>query len=355
MRNIETNIKLKLNYFKVRIWDIAAILLIFILLLFLFRLLNDEWVTTCITWLISVLTSILAALFYTHYQVIMDRQRDVRYHNNLKKLIGITSNSREERPYVVLPLHGKKADLKEDRQWLSFDDIVALRHISTMLAKNRAPAPRICFDTDKSEILFSKIKDVNKEAEKRVKETGNDIELIKKELTGKYEKIRIAKSYFVIGLYSNDIIEELVEMSQKRSRLSDGQIIPFSYDQKDINGNRHFRLPNKGEKDLIDWHETHKKTKKYQSCSPDNEGTSTWAIIAKMKIQDDKTLIIIAGLNSRGTRKAASWLRKNWDSIRVDEKKIDVGEDRSFALGLCVSKVTGIAAKNDRQFMLPND
>jgi len=177
-----------------------------------------------------------------------------------------------------------------NRYSLAFDDIAAARHISSIFIELRLPPPRIEFDDDAWDSLFNPPSD-------------ND-------------KLREYSSFICIGLFSHYVTMEIANRrdidTQRLFKISDKEafyagerkvaICPDHLSAHAWNSNEEIRWDLTVSANLL----TNPKKLERQ---PD------FALIAKCKAPDGRTCLIVGGAKSRATRKAASFIRKNWQAI----------------------------------------
>lgn len=274
--------------------------------------------TECLSAINSVTASILAAALFAVAIEFSDIRKSLSKNIAFRNFFNIQD---DERPYIILPRFTSPKDFSvnlEDRMWLSFNDIIALRHLSTMFAEHKAPAPRIIFDSDLREVLYGQIKDNVKDEKQRKR----------------FDNITKAKSFFSIGLFSNEVSKEIISMSQEfDGYFSKHEISPclFSYDINATKNERtYLSIPSLNEKDLYQWHN------RVKNRNPNNfehkiiEKESTLTLLSRFNLLNDKTIFIVGGIENRGTRKMASYLRENWRMIRdvkKPERKKEIGNN----------------------------
>lgn len=177
-----------------------------------------------------------------------------------------------------------------NRYSLAFDDIAAARHISAIFVEFGMAPPRIEFDDDAWDSLFSK--------------------------PPKEDKLRNYKTLIVVGLYSNDVTMEFAN-------------------RNDLSSSRRFRLTTKadfyaGKRGVAyqsnatfseNWY-TEDRTRwdilidsDINASPTENERKPDFALITTCRAPDGRTCFIVGGGQSRGTRKAASYLRKSWRQV----------------------------------------
>jgi hypothetical protein len=173
---------------------------------------------------------------------------------------------------------------------LAFDDIAAARHIGTIFAELGLAPPRIEFDDDVLKSVFGPRPDE--------------------------DKLSHYRYFILIGLYSNEVTMafasrtapnhgrrfRLSTKSQARAGLrgvsinTDDQVSALWLEDATAG----FDLSIDG--DLADRPEV-------------NERKKDFALISTCVAPDGRTCMVVGGGRSRGTRKAASHLRRNWMSV----------------------------------------
>lgn len=210
-----------------------------------------------------------------------------------------------QRPIIVLPrfkvtvtpgnnnYHGVNnittKQLSElDEKCLAFDDIVALRHITTLFAENDWKPPRIYFDDDVWEILYGSGQHKNKNIEKQIKD---------------------AKSFIAIGLFSNCLTTTINSLPYSEQP----HFFILSNLDSTLQGSRKLQIPPRSCRDIEKWIESPKKS----TSLPDNE---TFALFSRIKLKDNRIMTIIGGQTAKGTRKLASFIRDYWLKMFLSPK-----------------------------------
>jgi hypothetical protein len=186
-----------------------------------------------------------------------------------------------------------------NRYCLAFDDIVAVRHITSIFVKFGLKPPRIEFDDDTYDYIFE-----------NAFENSSDPKLV--EIHKRFESFN---SFISIGLFSSYVTTEFAN----RRNSSDKRSFKLSDEKSFFNGIRKVSICPE-EDDVDNWRKSTSVrwygikadiTKPFEHLAEQKD----FSLIAKCKTPKGKSCLIIGGGKSRGTRKAASFLRKNWESV----------------------------------------
>lgn len=249
----------------------------------------------------SVVAAALVGFVLSHYREYgMYKRRQIFF-----ELIGIKSP--EDKVAIILPRflnctndssETKVVNLKKvkrsdaikinretNRYSLAFDDIVAVRHISSAFVELGLTPPRIEFDDDIWDSMHN----------------------------GSSDNF---KSYISIGLFSNYVTKEI----DSRVKADHQRLFKLSDNKEFYNSQRRISIcpehiePQKWRVSATKQWDVEIEASLSKSLEELQE-QKDFALIAKCKAPNGRTCIIIGGGKSRGTRKAASFFRSNWSAI----------------------------------------
>lgn len=208
---------------------------------------------------------------------------------------------------------------------LAFDDIAAARHISAIFIELGVAPPRIEFDSDVWDSLFS--------------------------TDGENRRLSHYKAFICVGLFSNEVTMEFATRTDERQQ-------------------RYFKLSSRTEfyRSLravaicpygpgpLSWLQTNPtdwdiKIEARLTDNPDTaEREPDFALIAKCLSPDGRQCLIVGGGRSRGTRKAGSYLRRNWESLydHPGESRASKTRSNSFAAAFKLSGLQGARLQPNR-------
>ncbi len=190
-----------------------------------------------------------------------------------------------------------------NRYSLAFDDIAALRHISSIFIELGLKPPRIEFDDDIWDEIYGK-------------------------QTERYS------AYIIVGLFSNYVAMEVANRTNEKEE----RLFKLSNKEQLHEGFRGASVcPPKTS--MSDWYNV--ETVQWdvevevglETAVPQLQSEPDFGLISKSLTESGKTCFIIGGAKSRGTRKTASFLRKRWEAIikETDEKGEAKVMNNSFA------------------------
>lgn len=325
------------------LWIAAPIMMIAIVVMALwseFLPVSDHVIKGLINAGLAVVGSTLAAALVPlalHLYAHLERR------NTRAKFARFFRLSEETRPIFVLPRFKVGRSEKEtedhgingiclkqldelDRNCVSFDDIVATRHLTTMFAENSVHSPRIFFDDDVWKVVFG--------------ETALSDEK-------RYKEIRDCRSFIVIGIFSNALttsINKSLEISRS-FRLSD----PPSA----VAGQRNIEIAPISIKSLDLLEKWRAKPGPFLTTP----SASRFGLLARVALPGDREAFILGGGTARATRKSASYLLKNWAQLydyRAPERTARLGAN-AFAMELIVPDADDSSPLLGRTFYLdPN-
>jgi hypothetical protein len=173
---------------------------------------------------------------------------------------------------------------------LAFDDVTASRQISAIFSELGLAPPRIEFDDDAKKSLFGPLADEDK--------------------LGKY------RMFIVIGLYSNDVTMEFATRSaqthNRRFRLSSREQLYAGTRGVAYNAEPEVSIEWLTQ-DGANWD---LEIQADLAESPrESSKKRDFALISTCTAPDGRVCIILGGGRARGTRKAASYLRRSWKEI----------------------------------------
>lgn len=236
----------------------------------------------------SILAAMLATLAISWYNDLRRQKTRAKFHSFFSILPGGeviivlpkfkvegAEQNREDRGPNELCL---KELTEEDRACVSWNDLIAARHISAIFAEHGAAVPKIYFDDDVWKTFYDQT---------YFDDRGN-------------EDILKCTSFIVVGIFSNAITTELsLSLEANRSfkiatleEVRDGQrwmeIAPMQHESPES------------------LHEWYKETPNVQPKTQD------FGLLSRASMPGDRRVLIVGGSKARATRKMASYLRRHW-------------------------------------------
>lgn len=195
---------------------------------------------------------------------------------------------------------------------VSYDDTVALRHLTTLFAEFDSPAPKILFDEDVWRFLNGKATTTDKG----------------------FREMDEANTFILVGLLSNSIVATATE----RKDAKDHRFFKIGSSTAFPGQRLTLEVPPLNVSDVGKW----------RNSAPDSTtppSGDAFGLLAKMRIAGNRTAIVIGGENARGTRKLASFLRKNWREVH-DFKEMNRKQpilDRPFSISFRIPRRVSLA------------
>ena len=216
------------------------------------------------------------------------------------------------------------------RAQLAFDDVVAVRHISTMFGELGLTAPVLLFDREARVALFGdppQGMDVYDAAE-------NDAFL------RSCERARECEAFIIIGLFSNCVTMQFDKTTDKEihRRFKLTSIDLFTKGKRGM-------LLRADRSDEIAWcnaqadcdNTRHNIERNLATAADRRRDLPDLSLIAKCKGPGvhGKNCLIVGGAAARGTRKTSEWLAKNWEEMLDDKNVGSIGgpiDNKYFAV-----------------------
>ncbi len=266
----------------------------------------------------AVTSSILAAMLAT---LAINWYSDLRRQETKAKFMRFFSISVGGEVIIVLPKFkvevaeqndedrgANELCLKEltevDRACVSWNDLIAARHISAMFAEYGTSVPKIYFDDDVWKTFYDKT---------YFDDRGND-------------DIRKCTSFIVIGLFSNAIVTEL---------------------SRSLEANRSFKISSREEaKNSERWVEIAPMQREspeslhawYQETANTQSKSGNFGLLSRVSMPGDRRVLIVGGGRARSTRKMASYLRRHWIKLHdlSEPERNQPLQDKFFSIGFIV-------------------